>query len=187
MTHQERQDVTMLLQGVVDDPKRSDELFPLIYDELRRLAASQMAVETPGQTLQPTALVHEAYIRLVGDADNCWDNRGHFFAAAARSMRQILINRALRKKRRKHGGDRQREEYNDALIAEEPPPERMIALDEALERLEVIDEQKGRIVMLRYFAGLTIQETAKSLNLSSATVKREWRFAKAWLQREMSK
>ena len=102
-------------------------------------------------------------------------------------MRQILINRALRKKTKKHGGDRQREEYNDDLFAGEPLPERMIALDESLERLEVIDEQKGRIVMLRYFAGLTIQETAKSLDLSSATVKREWRFAKTWLQREMSK
>ncbi len=143
--------------------------------------------ETPGQTLQATALVHEAYIRLVGDADVCWKSRGHFFAAAARSMRQILINRAIRKKTEKHGGNLRRQELNDAVLAVEPPPERLLALDEALKKLEVLDERKGRIVMLRYFAGLTIEDTAKSLQLSTATVKRDWQFARTWLHREMSK
>lgn len=145
-----------------------------------------MAKEIPGQTLQPTALVHEAYLRLVGDEDVRWENRAHFFASAARSMRQILINRAVQKKTEKHGGKVVRRDLDDALIAEEPPPERMIALDAALQRLEQFDERKGKIVMLRYFAGLSIKETAKAMELSPATVKREWQFARTWLYREMN-
>lgn len=176
--------VTRILQDEAGEIA-SDKLLPIVYEELRRLAAAQMARETPGDTLQPTALVHEAYLRLVGDEDVRWENRGHFFASAARSMRQILINRAIKKKTEKHGGKAVRRDLDDAFIAEEPPPERMIALDEALQRLERIDERKGKIVMLRYFAGLSVEETAKSLDLSPATVKREWQFARTWLYREM--
>ncbi len=177
----------MILQQVKDDAAGvSDQLLPLVYKELRRLAASQLAKETPGQTLQPTALVHEAYMRLVGDVDVRWENRGHFFAAAARSMRQILVNRAIRKQAQKHGGDRQREELEDNQLATEPPPERLLARDEALQRLDEFDERLGRIVMLRYFAGLSIDETAKSMGLSPATVSRDWKFARAWLAREMT-
>ncbi len=177
-------DVTRILQHPGDDT--AEELLPLVYEELRRLAASKISKETPGQTLQPTALVHEAYLRLV-DADTRWDNRGHFFAAAARSMRQILINRAVRKKTEKHGGDRVREEFDEAFLGTEPVPDRMLALNEALERLEAIDERKGRIVLLRYFAGLSIEDTANAMSLSPATVKRDWQFARTWLHREMSR
>ncbi len=175
----------MLLQNAESNSGVSDQLLPLVYGELRRLAAAQMAREAPGQTLQPTALVHEAYLRLVGDVDVRWENRGHFFAAAARSMRQILVNRARRKQADKHGGGRQRLELGDKFFASEPPPERLLALDEALKRLEEIDARKGKIVMLRYFSGLNIEETAQSLNLSPATVKRDWQFARTWLHREM--
>jgi len=182
----DRRKVTQLLQGVGEGSSISDELLPLVYDELRRLAASQMAKENPGQTLQPTALVHEAYIRLVGDADVRWDNRGHFYAAAARSMRQILINRAVQKQAQKHGGDRREQPFDDGLLVDEPPAERMLALDEALQKLEQVDARKGKIVMLRYFAGLSIDDTARALEVSPATVKRDWQFARTWLYREMS-
>lgn len=176
--------VTMILRQGVNE-QVSDQFLPLIYDELRRLAASQLAAETPAHTLQPTALVHEAYLRLVGDADVRWENRAHFFGAAARSMRQILINRAIRKQTRKHGGDRRRVELDGHLLAVEPPPDRLLALDEALKKLEQFDPQLNQIVMLRYFAGLTIEDTAKAVDRSSATVKRDWRFARAWLAREI--
>jgi RNA polymerase sigma factor (TIGR02999 family) len=178
--------ITRLLQEN-DRSGSSDELLPIVYEELRKLAAAQMAQEMPGQTLQPTALVHEAYLRLVGDEELQWQNRGHFFAAAARSMRQILINRAVRKRAVKHGGGRQRLELEEALVAKDPQPDRILALDEALQRLEQLDERKGKIVMLRYFAGLSIDETAKALEISPATVKREWQFARTWLHREMNK
>lgn len=177
--------VTLLLQR--NDRASSDELLPFVYEELRRLAASQLARESAGQTLQPTALVHEAYLRLVGDVDLKWENRGHFFAAAARSMRQILINRAIQKKTAKHGGEFQRIEFAEHLISDEPEPDRILALDEALKRLETIDERKGQVVMLRYFAGLSLEETAKTLGVSLATVKREWQFARTWLHKEMNK
>lgn len=177
--------VTKILQEE-DGPVASEKLLPIVYEELRKLAAAQMARETPGNTLQPTALVHEAYLRLIGDEDIRWENRAHFFASAARSMRQILINRAVQKKTEKHGGKVARRDLDDAFIAQEPPPERMLALDEALQRLEKRDERKGKIVMLRYFAGLSIEETAKALELSPATVKREWQFARTWLYREMN-
>ncbi|MCA9140188.1 MAG: sigma-70 family RNA polymerase sigma factor, partial [Planctomycetales bacterium] len=145
-----------------------------------------MAHEKPGQTLQPTALVHEAYIRLVADPEMRWESRGHFFAAAVRSMRQILINRAHRKQAEKHGGGRKREELYDFNFLQEPEPERLIALDNALKVLEEIDPRKGKIVNLRYFGGLSIEETAKALGLSPATVKRVWQFARTWLHREMA-
>ncbi|MEM6471856.1 MAG: sigma-70 family RNA polymerase sigma factor [Planctomycetota bacterium] len=169
------------------DSVLTEELLPLVYDELKRLAGQQMAQEKPGQTLQPTALVHEAYLRLVGNPELRWESRGHFFAAAARSMRQILINRANRKKAIKHGGDRKRVELDDVVCLDEPEPERMIALDSVLKKLEEIDPRKGEIVNLRYFAGLTIEETASALGMSPATVKRDWQFARTWLHREMGR
>ncbi|MEZ5943911.1 MAG: sigma-70 family RNA polymerase sigma factor [Planctomycetaceae bacterium] len=178
--------ITRLLQDG-DRKGSSEELLPIVYQELRRLAASQLAQETPGQTLQPTALVHEAYLRLVGDNDLKWENRGHFFAAAARSMRQILINRAIQKKTVKHGGHLNRIDLSEDMFLQEPEPDRVIALDEALQRLETMDERKGRIVMLRYFAGLSIEETSSALGISTATVKREWQFARTWLFKEMKK
>lgn len=181
-----KNDVTTLLLNAESGVAISDELLPLVYDELRNLAAAHMAKELPGQTLQPTALVHEAYMRLVGNTEVQWDSRGHFFGAAARSMRQILINRANKKKTEKHGGKLIRRDLDDAFLADEPPPERLLALDAALIKLEKIDARKGQIVMLRYFAGLSIEETAKSLETSVATVKRDWQFARTWLHREMS-
>lgn len=182
----DQKSVTRILQD--DDGEiATEKLLPIVYAELRKLATAQMARETPGQTLQPTALVHEVYLRLVGDEDIRWENRGHFFAAAARSMRQILINRANRKKAVRHGGPRKRLELHDAVLVEEQQPERMLALDDALQRLEQIDERKGQIVMLRYFAGLSIEDTAKVLEVSPATVKREWQFARTWLHNEMNK
>ena len=185
MAETDQAKVTAILRKADEGENVSDELLPLVYDELRRRAAGLMANEKPGNTLQPTALVHEAYVRLVGDTDLGWDSRAHFFASAARSMRQILINRALRKKAEKHGGGRKRHEFDEACFATEAPSERLIAMDEALKQLAEIDERKERIVMLRYFAGLTIDETAKALDISPRTVTREWRFAITWLKREM--
>ena len=179
--------VTQILQEAETGELASEKLLPIVYEELRRLAVAQMAQETPGQTLQPTALVHEAYLRLVGNEDVHWQNRGHFFAAAARSMRQILINRAKQKKAVKHGGGKKRVEFEGALLADDPECERILALDEALDRLEQIDPRKAKIVMFRFFAGLSIDETAKTLEISPATVKREWQFARTWLHKEMNK
>lgn len=186
MSENSRDQVTLILKGAAADQAVPDGLLPLVYDELRQIARAQMANESPGQTLQPTALVHEAYLRLVGGTNVGWDSRAHFFAAAARSMRQILINRANQKLTEKHGGKLARQDLNDQLVAGEMRPSRVLALDDALNRLEQIDDRKARIVMLRYFAGLSIQDTAKSMNLSVATVKREWQFSKAWLAREMN-
>lgn len=186
MGAKEQHTITQLLQRP-GEPANTDELLHVVYEELRRLAASQLARESSGQTLQPTALVHEAYLRLVGDADLQWDNRGHFFAAAARSMRQILINRALQKKAVKHGGELRRVELVEPTAETEMDPDRFLALNEALERLESQDSRKSQIVMLRYFAGLSIDETAQSLGISPATVKREWQFARTWLYKEMSR
>lgn len=181
-----RKTVTVLLETKSDRDGAMDDLLPLVYEELRQLASSLMAREAPGQTLQPTSLVHEAYLRLVGDVELRWDSRAHFFAAAARSMRQILIDRAEQKGAEKHDGKMTRAEMDEALLADEPPAHLILALNAALERLEQIDTRKGRIVALRYFAGLNIEEIAKSMQLSYATVKREWRFACAWLYREMT-
>ncbi len=181
--------VTQILQAAgAGDSDAAAELLPLVYDELRRLAHQQMANEQPGQTLQPTALVHEAYLRLVGTEDLRWQSRAHFFATAARAMRRILVDRARRRRAVKHGGDRARvslEKFEPA--SEEMPPEQLLALDEALDRLERMDQRKARIVSLRYFAGLTIEETASTLDLSLTTVKDECRFARAWLYSEMTR
>jgi len=181
--------VTRILQAASAGASNvAAELLPLVYEELRRLARHQMAGGPAAQTLQPTALVHEAYLRLVGAEDLQWDNRGHFFAVAARAMRQILVDRARRRGALKRGSGWARVNLSHVEPAwGEMPPERMLALDAALERLDRLDNQKARIVMLRYFTGLTIEDTARSLGISPATVKRGWRFAKAWLYREMTR
>lgn len=181
--------VTDILQtSMPGDARVTDELFPLVYDELRRLALQKLAADRPGQTLQPTELVHEAYLRLVEDPDLRWENRAHFFAAAARVMRQILVDRARRRQALKRGGKRLRVNLEEVdLASSEPPAELILGLHEALERLERVDPRQARVVLLRYFAGLTIEETARSLGLSEATVSDEWKFAAAWLGREMTR
>lgn len=184
-------EVTQLLNAASGgDSKAAEELLPLVYQELRKLARARMANEAPGQTLQPTALVHEAYMRLLGDADVKWDGRGHFFGAAARAMRRILVERARSRNRIKRGGDRQREVLSDDMAVasgSERDDEQLVALDGVLQKLEAYDSRKCDVVMLRYFAGLSIEETAAALGVSPATVKNEWAFARAWLHREMAK
>jgi RNA polymerase sigma factor (TIGR02999 family) len=166
------------------DANAAARLLPLVYEELRKLAASKLADEQPGQTLQPTALVHEAYLRLVGESDEPrWQNRAHFFAAAAEAMRRILVDVARRKIAVKHGGDRIREPLDD-IVAPEKCRE-LLSLDEALSKLAVQDPAKARLVELRYFAGLTGDEAAKVLNISPATADRFWAFARAWLHSEV--
>lgn len=178
--------IAEILSSDCSDAETSEQLLPLLYDELRRLARRQLARERPGLTLQPTALVHEAYLRLIENPDLRWDSRRKFFAAAARSMRQILVNRAIQKKTERHGGKLSRRPFNEEICIEEPAPDELLAIDEALKKLDQIDPRKAEIVLLRYFAGLTIEETSESLCLSPATVKRDWQFAKAWLLREIS-
>lgn len=157
------------------------QLLPLVYDELRKLAATKLAEERPGQTLQPTALVHEAYLRLVGEADGpLWQNRDHFFGAAAEAMRRILIDSARRKRTAKHGGNRIREPLDDIVTPEKC--DELLALDEALTKLATADPVKARLVELRYFVGLTGEEAAKVLGISPATADRYWAYARAWLQ-----
>lgn len=185
------QEVTQLLNAASGgDSRAAEELLPLVYQELRKLARARMANEAPGQTLQPTALVHEAYMRLLGDANVTWDGRGHFFGAAARAMRRILVERARSRNRIKRGGDRQREMLSDDMAVasgSERDDEQLVALDGVLAKLEAYDSRKCEVVMLRYFAGLSIEETAAALGVSPATVKNEWAFARAWLHREMAK
>ena len=169
------------------DPQDAARLLPLVYVELRPLAACRLAREPSGQTLQPTALVHEAYLRLVGGGgDDGWDGRGHFFAAAAEAMRRILIENARRKGRKKHGGDLARVDLGEADVACRLPPDELIALDEALTRFETEEPPKARLVRLRFFAGLTLEEAAQVLGISVVTAKRHWRYARAWLHREVS-
>jgi RNA polymerase sigma factor (TIGR02999 family) len=183
-------DVTRLLDAAAaGDSRAAGELLPLVYAELRRLAADQLARERPGQTLQATALVHEAYLRLVGGAAAAqeWSGRGHFFAAAAEAMRRILVEQARRKGRVRHGGGRHRVELEDvpATVGDEGAGD-LVALDEALDALARIDPVKAEVVKLRYFAGLTIEETAACLGISPATAKRHWAVARAWLYRRLS-
>ena len=178
--------ITLLLQQAELGSKLADELLPLIYAELRTLARARIARERPGQTLQATALVHEAYLRLLGD-DVTWDSRGHFFAAAAEAMRRILIEQARRKARIRHGGDQRRTETPPEEIGIDGyDAEDMLDLDEALTRLESLDETMASVVKLRYFAGLTVEETAKALDLSPRAVNRHWTAARAWLTNELS-
>jgi RNA polymerase sigma factor (TIGR02999 family) len=180
-------DVTRILSAIEQgDPSAAGQLLPLIYDELRKLATQKLAREQPGQTLQATALVHEAYVRLVGNgAAQGWSGRGHFFAAAATAMRRILIERARQKRRQIHGGGRQRRELHSDLVASPEPDQDLLALDTALAKLAEHDPVKARLVELRYFAGLTGDEAAKILGISSRTADRYWVYARAWLRREM--
>ena len=180
-------EVTRILEAVENgEPGSAGRLLPLIYSELRKLAARHIARENPGQTIQATALVHEAYLRLVGDeADKCWAGRGHFFAAAATAMRRILIERARKKRRRIHGGDFKRRELHSDIVAAAEPNDDLLALDTALVKLAERDPVKSRLVELRYFAGLTGEEAAQILGVSARTADRYWVYARAWLRREM--
>jgi RNA polymerase sigma factor (TIGR02999 family) len=177
--------VTKILSAIErGDPQAAEQLLPLVYDELRILAAQKLSQESPGQTLDATALVHEAYVRLVGNASPpSFNDRGHFYAAAATAMRHVLIDNARRKLAEKHGGGRQRVELDDIASAE--PDEDLIALDEALKKLTAQDAVKGRLVELRYFAGLTGDEAAGVLGISPSTADRHWAYARAWLQAEL--
>ena len=174
-------EVTRILNALQDgDEAASEQLLPIVYDELRQLASSRLAAEAPGQTLQPTALVHEAYIRLVG-SNQSWDNKGHFFAAAAEAMRRILVDRARKKQRQKHGGGRSRVDLTNVDVAVEAPAEELLALDQALQDLEREDPKKADLVKLRFFAGLTSSQAAEVLGISKATADRHWSFSRAWL------
>lgn len=185
-TSTHREHVTQLLNAITEgDSKASSELLPLIYDELRKLAQSYMAKEAPGRTLQPTALVHEAYMRLLGNAEVQWNSRGHFFGAAALAMRRILVDQARARGRVKRGGGAGRVELDDKLASDDPPTTDLVALDEALDKLETYDHRKWQVVMLQYFAGLSVEETAAALNVSASTVRNDWTFAKAWLLRQL--
>jgi RNA polymerase sigma factor (TIGR02999 family) len=175
-------DVTRILSAIEQgDPHAAEQLLPLVYDELRMLAAAKLAQERPGQTLQATALVHEAYLRLV-DTDKAqhWNSRGHFFGAAAEAMRRILIDNARYKQRPKHGGDRRRVDLDDALCVI-APREDLLALDEALSRFSELEPAKAQLVKLRYFAGLSLDQAAACMGISVATAKRYWAVARAWL------
>jgi RNA polymerase sigma factor (TIGR02999 family) len=181
-------DVTQILSAIeAGDPKAAAELLPLVYDELRKLAAARLAEEKPGQTLQATALVHEAYVRLVGGAQpQDWNGRGHFFAAAAEAMRRILVDVARRKGRLKHGRQHQRVELESDCLVTDAPSLDLLALDEALTSLARTEPAKAELVKLRFFAGLTMPEAARVLNISLATAERYWTFAKSWLYAELS-
>jgi RNA polymerase sigma factor (TIGR02999 family) len=167
------------------DRQAAIDLLPLVYDELRRLAARKLAQQTPGQTLQPTALVHEAYLRVAGDSEVSWEGRRHFFFAAARAMRDILVEQARRKAGPKRGGDRQREELDEACAVLKPPSEDVLGVHEALEELEARDPLKAQIVLLRYFTGLTMDETAAVLGIAERTLDRQWRYIRAWLMNKL--
>jgi RNA polymerase sigma factor (TIGR02999 family) len=176
-------DVTHLL-GAIDsgDPLAAEQLLTLVYDDLRRLAAHRLAHEAPGQTLQPTELVHEAYLRLLGGKEAHWDGRGHFFAAAAEAMRRILVENARSKRRLKRGGDRARLPLEEAELLAPEPSEDVLALDEALTELVATDRAAADLVQLRYFGGLSIPDAAKVLGVSPRTAERLWTFARAWLR-----
>jgi RNA polymerase sigma factor (TIGR02999 family) len=181
-------DVTRILEDVRrGNVRAADRLLTAVYDELRRLAASKLVHERPGQTLQATALVHEAYLRLLGDERAAWENRGHFFSAAAEAMRRILVEAARRKSRLKHGGGRQRVEFDEADFVTIPDSIDLVALDEALKKLVGVDRVKAELVKLRYFTGLTVVEAGEVLGISRATADRYWAFARAWLYNEISK
>src|SRR5215813_5325331 len=180
-------EVTQILHAIAEgDPDAASQLLPVVYDELRKLAAQHLARETPGQTLQPTALVHEAYLRLVGeDEEQHWNSRGHFFAAAAEAMRRILVESARQKASLKRGGDRDRMDGVDDLLAAPEAREDLVALDAALTKLAQTDQQAAELVHLRYFAGLPIREIADILGISPRTADRLWAFARAWLHQEI--
>jgi RNA polymerase sigma factor (TIGR02999 family) len=185
-------EVTRVLASIEQgEPHAAEQLLPLVYNELRKLAAQKLAQEKPGQTLQATALVHEAYVRLVGtspeSAAGVWEGRAHFFAAAAEAMRRILVEKARRKRRPKHGGGLPRVDIELANIVSPMPDEDLLALDEAMTRLAAEDPVRARLVQLRFYAGLSNEEAAKVLGISGVTAKRYWRYARAWLHREVGK
>jgi RNA polymerase sigma factor (TIGR02999 family) len=181
-------DLTRILQAAAQgEPQAAEQLLPLVYDELRKLAAARLAQERPGQTLQATALVHEAYLRLVDvNQVQAWHARGHFFAAAAEAMRRILVDAARRKGRLKRGGDRQRVDLDHLEASIADPGDDLLALNEALEKLEAKHPERAALVKLRYFAGLTGDEAAQALDISPATADRYWTYARAWLLRELT-
>jgi len=179
-------EVTQLLVAMGrGEPAASGELLPLVYDELRRHAAVRIAQETPGQTLQPTALVHEAWLRLAGKQERVWQNRAHFFGAAAEAMRRILIENARRKLRLKRGAGAERVDLDKIELAAATPDERVVLIHEALERLQAVDPEKARVVLLKFFGGRTNQEVAEVLQVTERTVERHWAYAKVWLYREI--
>jgi len=182
-------EVTRILSALEQgDPHAAEQLLPLVYEELRKLAAQKMAQEAPGQTLQATALVHEAYLRLVNvEKGQHWDSRGHFFAAAAEAMRRILVENARRKRSPKHGGDRCRQLLDPDCLAAPEMADDLLALDEALTRLAATEPQVAELVKLRYFAGLTIPQAAEALGISPTTADRYWAYARAWLHAELKK
>jgi RNA polymerase sigma factor (TIGR02999 family) len=182
-------EVTRMLSAIGQgDPHAVEQLLPLVYDELRKLAAERLAREKPGQTLQATALVHEAYLRLVGtEPEKAWDNRGHFFAAAAEAMRRILIDRARDRKRLKRGGAARRQRLDlDSLVRADVPPDDLIDLDEAVARLSAVDARAALLVKLRLFGGLSLDEAARALGVVRRTAERDWAFARAWLFRQLN-
>jgi RNA polymerase sigma factor (TIGR02999 family) len=175
-------DITLMLEAVSSgDRQASEQLLPLVYQELRRLAAARMAQEAAGHTLQPTALVHEVWLRLVGGQKQSWQNRAHFFGAAAEAMRRILIERARRKSRLKRGSGEVLLNIADLDLAAAMPDDKILLVDEALEQFRREDPEKARIVMLKFFAGLTNEQAAEILNVNERTIRRQWEFAKAWL------
>jgi RNA polymerase sigma factor (TIGR02999 family) len=177
--------LTAIGQG---DPQAASKLLPLVYEELRQLAATRLARETPGQTLDANGLVHEAYLRLVGDNPRRpWNGRSHFFAAAAEAMRRILIDNARRKRRVRHGGEHDRQPLDESQLAEAEADHRLLAVDEALDKLAAEDEDVARVVKLRYFVGLSVEETADVMEVSVRTVNRHWAYARAWLHKELKK
>lgn len=179
-------DLTLMLQAIGRGEGRTlDELLPLVYEELRQLAAARMALEPAGHTLQPTALVHEAWMRLVGDGDRTWKNRAYFFGAAAEAMRRILIESARRKSRLKHGGGQERLNIADLELADTTPDEKVLLINDALERLEAEHPERARVVVLKYFGGLTNKEVAELLGVGERTVDRHWVCAKEWLFRKV--
>jgi RNA polymerase sigma factor (TIGR02999 family) len=181
-------DVTQILGAMQQgDPKAASELLPLVYTELRHLAGARMANEQPGQTLQPTALVHEAWLRLVASDQQTWQNRAHFFGAAAEAMRRILIDNARRKRARKHGGGQQRLDVADLDLAAAAKDDELLAVHEALDKFAALEPQKAELVKLRYFAGLKIEEAAQVLGVSEPTANRWWAYSRAWLFQEISR
>ena len=181
-------DVTRILERAqAGDPQAADELLPLVYGELRTLAAAKMAHEAPGQTLQPTALVHEVWLRLVGNQNQKWNGRAHFFGAAAEAMRRILIENARRKRAARHGGGHARLDINEIEVAAAAKDEELLAVSDALEKLAERDKQKAELVKLRYFVGLTTEEAAEVLGISVPTADRWWNFSRAWLFEEIER
>ncbi|HYG21622.1 MAG TPA: sigma-70 family RNA polymerase sigma factor [Verrucomicrobiae bacterium] len=175
-------DITQVLQAIGrGEGKAANDLLPLVYEELRRLAVARMAHEAAGQTLQPTALVHEAWLRLVADGGHSWQNRAHFFSAAAEAMRRILIENARRKSRLKRGGGLARLDIDSIDLAESTPDDKVLLIDEALEKLRAEDPDRAKVVVMKFFAGLTNQEVAESLGVTERTVERQWAYAKAWI------